>query len=512
MKKKFKYIYIIFIIILLLLIAFFLLLFYRNDSDPQHISNPQHMSNTKNMSAQEIVADINVGWNLGNSLDSCTDASYRNDGSYPASFYETAWGNPVVTKEFIDTVAASGFRAIRIPVTWFYNTYEQDGHLYIREEWLKRVAEVIQYALDNDMYVILNSHHDAPIIWADMNDIDEVSGNAEDLWKQIATYFKDYDHKLLFESYNEINTKDNSWAYSDSASQASNILNQLFVDTVRATGGNNENRVLICNTYLTDTEKEVLDSFVLPTDSVSDRLIIQVHSYCPYYNQDISDLFMQLSLFSEEQNAPVIIGEFGTTTSFVPADYRAQHAGNYVSRAAQYGLKCFWWDNGLEYQLFDRTSCTVTQGDILNALMNPCEFTTNDTATYRFDNINDYTYAILRSEDGSLTHYSNGALTLNPNGIGLSVIPAYGYRLTLHMKNSGTGIRIIGIAFYDNEQNLISHTPVDNQTDYDITAPENASYMRVSLYNPWGYRSIQEYQQYLNQENLSLDITEYQKP
>ena len=79
------------------------------------------------------------------------------------------------------------------------------------------------------------------------------------------------------------------------------------------------------------------------------------------------------------------------------------------------------------------------------------------------------------------------------------------------MKDNGTGNRIIGVSFYDLDNNLLSYTPVNEQMKYDITAPDDAAYMRVSLYNPWGYRSLQEYEQYLNQNKLYLEIIEYRK-
>ena len=479
--------------------------------DDRSFSEINPSADVSEISAQELVSEITVGWNLGDSLDSCVSDDLRNDGTIDSSFYETAWHNPVVTRELIDAVCAAGFNSIRIPVTWYYNTYEQDGHLYIRQEWLERVAEVVQYALDNDMYVILNSHHDAPILWADMNDIEEVSQNAQDLWKQIAEYFKDYDDNLLFEGYNELNTKRNNWQYSEEASQATNKLNQLFVDTVQATGGNNANRILICGTFLNEVTDDVLDSFVLPSDSVPDKLIIEVHTYDSSYNQDISELFLRLDRFSKKQSAPVIIGEFGTTESFVPSEYRTIHAGNYIARASQYGIKCFWWDDGFSYRIFDRTTYSIVESDIFNALMNPCEYETNDLANYNFKSINDYSYSIIDPENGSLAEASQGALTLNCNELGLPVSGGLGYRILLHMKDNGTGNRIIGVSFYYLDNNLLSYTPVNEQMKYDITAPDDAAYMRVSLYNPWGYRSLQEYEQYLNQNKLYLEIIEYRK-
>lgn len=506
------------LIIFLILFILLLIILFMNNISASKPSSESHDENTtiteseSSISAQEFVSDITVGWNLGNTLDSCTDRSNRNNGTYPSSFYETAWGNPVATKELIDAVSAAGFNTIRIPVTWYYNTYDVDNHLLIGEDWLNRVAEVVQYALDNNMYVILNSHHDAPIIWADVRDIEEVSSNAEDLWSQIAEYFKDYDYHLIFEGYNEINTKDDSWRYSKGAVNATNALNQLFVDTVRTSGGNNTERILICGTYLNETSEKILKNFVLPEDSVDNRLVIEVHNYDTIYNQEITDLFQRLDEFSQTQCAPVIIGEFGTNNSFSPIEYRDIHAGNYVARAAQYGLKCFWWDDGTTYNIFDRNNYAVTEKGILNALMNPVAFETKDHATYSFNTKEDYSYSIIQSSDGSLVESSQGAMTLNINNSGLVVTPRCGYRISLLAKHNADGLRLVSIAFYNAENNLISYTSVNEQTSYDITAPNNAAYMRISIYNPWGYRSEEEYTKYFEHNSLSIEITEYEIP
>lgn len=140
--------------------------------------------------------------------------------------------------------------------------------------------------------MILDSHHDEAIIWADLEDIDKVSGNLSDLWTQIAAHFQDYDQRLVFESFNEINTKDNSRQFQAPSAEAVNILNQLFVDTVRAAGGNNANRILICDTYLSETTDDVLNGFILPEDTADNRLAVSVHSYDTSYNQDIKSFLI----------------------------------------------------------------------------------------------------------------------------------------------------------------------------------------------------------------------------
>ncbi|MBQ8979734.1 MAG: cellulase family glycosylhydrolase, partial [Oscillospiraceae bacterium] len=148
---------------------------------------------------KDIVEDMGFGWNLGNSLDAnnnnLSPTTYVNDGLDT----EIAWGNPKVTKELVDAVKAKGFRTIRIPTTW--SNHVTDSSYTIDPEWMSRVKEVVNYAYSQDMYVILNVHHEQ---WNDPS-----SDNLENgkkvmalIWKQIAEEFKTYGDHLIFEGQN----------------------------------------------------------------------------------------------------------------------------------------------------------------------------------------------------------------------------------------------------------------------------------------------------------------------
>lgn len=462
------------------------------------------------LTAEDFIDSITIGWNLGNSLDCCVDEDKKNTGNTDSSFYETAWKNPVVSKELIDAVADAGFDSIRIPVTWYYNTYRDDNNrLCIYDSWIKRVEEVVNYALDNNLYVILDSHHDGQIIWAGLNDLDKVEANVIDLWSQIADYFKDYDEHLIFDAFNEINSKDTSWKINSDYIKATNILNQTFVNTVRSCGGYNKSRLLVCSPYLNRTDEDILNSFILPSDTCQDRLLVEIHSYNPSYNQDIDELFSRLQNFSKEVGAPVFIGEFGTKDNFVPSDLRTEHASNYIARANEYGIRCFWWDDGDGYRLFDRNTCSVTAPDMLSALMNPTEFKTDNLSSYSFSSIEDYSYATIDSKTGNLVDSSSGSLTLNVNDCGLKVTSDSRYRISLVAVNSADGLRISGISFYDSNKNFINYISANSQTYYDVETPSNAAYMKISMYNPWGKRSFEDYTEYIQKNDLYLQITEY---
>ncbi|MCQ2515367.1 MAG: glycoside hydrolase family 5 protein [Saccharofermentans sp.] len=317
------------------------------------------------MTASQEVAAINVGWNLGNTLDSYgTWITNVNPTSV-----ETAWGNPLTTRELILSVQQQGFNAIRIPVTWAQFT-DSEGN--VDSAWMNRVHEVVDYAYNAGMYVILNVHHDTgehgsdKVCWmiADMNTYEQTRDRFEGLWTSIANEFRDYGDHLMFEGYNELLDMNNSWNSSTTgttAYDATNSYAQLFVDTVRSTGGNNATRNLIVNTYVCSVEQVVRDNFVLPSDTVPDHLICEVHCYSPWWfstatdtsdttfteqhRSDVITLMNTISNFSEQLGVPVIIGEFGPEYKNND-DQRAAYIECYISEATSRGIKCFWWDNG----------------------------------------------------------------------------------------------------------------------------------------------------------------------
>lgn len=334
--------------------------------------------------------NMKIGWNLGNSLDST--GSWI-DKSSPKNF-ETAWGNPVVTKELIHAVKGSGFNAVRVPVTY---VEKMDENGKVDERWLARVKEVADYVLAEDMYCIINVHHDTGAgdeAWLRANSGMYKNGMSEKysyLWKQIAEYFKDYDEKLLFESFNEILDKNSNWGGSNKDSYDTvNKLDQLFVDTVRKTGGNNRYRNIIVNTYGASSADSQVSGFKLPKDTVKNHLIAEVHIYDPskfcngekskWETSDERELDIIFKRLNDKiitvQNVPMIIGEFGTQDKFGTDEYakeRAKYASYFVKTAKQYGITCFWWDDGGSMKIFDRTEEKAYCKPVIEALISAAE-------------------------------------------------------------------------------------------------------------------------------------------
>lgn len=324
--------------------------------------------------ATHVVYDIKIGWNLGNTFDA-------NPAGVTGLSTETSWGNPKTSKELIDLVKESGFNAVRVPVTWGNH---MDADNQIDPAWMERVAEVVGYVLDNDMYCILNVHHDTGTDgWLRASRANEEAMRAKftAMWTQIASHFAEHPDKLLFESFNELLTDDNMWNSPPlEAVKVTNELNQLFVDIVRSTGGNNDKRCLVVNTYAASTDSIVVNNFVLPTDTIDDRLIIEAHVYSPFqfthadspvttYTENevkapITTLFVKLGY----AGTPVIIGEFGCVDKDNDLD-RVSWTKYFVDTALKYGIKCFWWDNGSQFGIINRNRNVVSEPFILDAMI-----------------------------------------------------------------------------------------------------------------------------------------------
>lgn len=328
--------------------------------------------------ASALLEKIDIGWNLGNTLDSYSGTELgKNEGLSS----ETAWGNPRATQEMIDLVKASGFNAVRVPVTWYNH---MDSDYVIDEEWMDRVQEVVDYVMKDDMYCIINVHHDTGAkgwLRASDTNLEEDKAMFAAIWTQVSARFADYDEHLLFEGFNEILNDANEWVNPDSrAVEIVNELNQLFVDTVRASGGNNGGRILVVNTYCAGGNNQVTKDFVLPADPAENSLVVEAHIYQPYdftaeefpeatkWNKESVDGYLKNMYVSFVQKGiPVIIGEFGCADKG-NAGARQAWAKYYVETCRNYGIKCFWWDNGTSYKLFSRKNLKVSEAGLVGTL------------------------------------------------------------------------------------------------------------------------------------------------
>lgn len=332
------------------------------------------------MTSAQIVDNIKVGWNLGNTLD-----SYNTNSSDT----ETGWGNPKATKAMIETVQKAGFNAVRIPVTWGEHM-SADGT--IDAAWMARVKEVVDYAYDAGLYVVLNVHHDDALWLVPTNDkLESDKATLTSIWKQICTTFQDYDHRLIFEGMNEPRVIGSATEWSGGTPEEREVINQLFqafVDTVRAAGGTHAERTLIVSSHAQSITETAVSAVKVPNDS---HVIVSIHSYAPWdfcgtendradwgSDADKAELdknFQYLDDMFISKGIPVIIDEFGAVDK-KNTQARAAWFAYYISSAKKHGIKCFVWDNGQssgEFGLLNRSNNTWDYPEIIQAIQDAAQ-------------------------------------------------------------------------------------------------------------------------------------------
>jgi len=274
----------------------------------------------------------------------------------------------LTTRAMMKGLYDSGIRTVRIPISWHNHMNEA---YTIDSEWMARVREVVDYAIDEGLYVIINIHHDNGDggYYPDADHRKRAVAYAERVWKQVALQFRNYDEKLIFEILNEprLVGYSNEWGWSDTDSnltEAAEVIaemEQAALDAVRATDGNNDNRYVMVTPYVASPWAALSDKFVIPEDSAADKTIISVHAYTPYefamkdpgvsvftsaHRSEIDSFIGKLNTkFVAGKNIPVIIGEYGATNKNNLAEREAWFS-YYVSKAASYGMCTILWDNG----------------------------------------------------------------------------------------------------------------------------------------------------------------------
>lgn len=298
---------------------------------PAHAESYGKNGVVRDMTSWQIVDDMGLGYNIGNTFDSIGSWITIDD---PWE-YQRAWGNDPVSKHFIQKVRQAGFKTIRLPVSW---TKWIDGNNQIDPGYMSAVQTVVDWCMEEDMYVILNVHHDsgaADNAWVRniVTDFDGTSRKYAAVWTQIANNFANYGDHLIFEGMNEV-----EFPAAGSRSreyELLNHLNQLFVDTVRATGGNNAKRHLLIPGFNTDIKMTSDRRYHMPDDPAG-RCILSIHYYSPSpfavaehdvdwcepvttwgSEEDIQAVRDHLSILVENflgKGVPVIIGEYGVLT------------------------------------------------------------------------------------------------------------------------------------------------------------------------------------------------------
>lgn len=342
--------------------------------------------------AMETAKDMYPGINLGNTLEAGDNAkNWTNEGGLG---YETFWQKTKTTQEIINYYKQQGFKSVRVPVAWVMGHITDKSKLTIDKQWMARVKEIVDYCIKADMYVIINDHWDGG--WLENNISPYSSTRAtqlKTLWTNIANEFESYDAHVLFAGLNEPN--------AETQAKTNDLIKyeQVFIDAVRATGGNNAKRILIVQGPNTDIDNTNKYYTSMPTDPTPKALMMEVHFY-PYqfclmeedaswgkriffwgadnhvsgtyaaYNAQTKDeesfvlaQFQKMKTQFVDKGYPVILGEYGvlwrnlklTTPSIDDADCQTKHDNSvklFHKVVNEYAINCgiipFVWDtNGM---------------------------------------------------------------------------------------------------------------------------------------------------------------------
>lgn len=299
---------------------------------------PAKNNGMRDITTMELVRDMGIGINLGNTFEACGDWIAQWSDPVPSS-YETAWGSPVITREMIQGMADEGFGVVRVPVAW---SNLMGDNYKISDAYDARIHEIVDWVIDADMYCIINIHWDNGWVNTFPDNKDECMRRYETMWTQIADSFKDYDDYLMFESQNEElgwESVWNPWGSTEGKAESYalvNEINQKFVDIVRSSGGNNPLRHLLISGYNTGIDRTCDPLFKMPNDPVN-RMAVSVHYYTPAgfailededeswakarstwgTDDDFRELNEQMDMMKSgyiDKGIPVIIGEYGCPT------------------------------------------------------------------------------------------------------------------------------------------------------------------------------------------------------
>ncbi|MER7407998.1 cellulase family glycosylhydrolase [Streptomyces sp. NPDC000070] len=380
--------------------------------------------------ATAAVAAMQPGWNLGNSLDATPD--------------ETAWGQPRTTKALIDKIRAQGFKSIRIPVTW--SDHQGAAPRYaIDRAYLSRVKQLVDWAVADGLYVIIDVHHDS-WQWAKAmsTDHDKVLARFKSTWSQIAHTFRDTSAKLVFESINEP-----QFDNADAAGKAKLLdeLNTAFHSVVRASGGGNKSRLLMLPTEVCTPDRKLMNHLADTIKSLDDpRLVATVHyyGYWPFSvntaggtrfdataQADLSKTFQQIEDAFVDQGIPVVMGEYGVLgydhgPGAVERGEMLKYFEAFGRAARAHEVTTVLWDNGA---FFDRKALKWKDAGLFRQIRSSWS-TRSGTASS--DNV-------FVPKSGRLT---DRTLTLNPNGTAFTALQQGSTKLVKGRDYSLTGNKL----------------------------------------------------------------------
>jgi endoglucanase len=332
-------------------------------------------STTGQLTPQEAVKLMSPGWNLGNSFDAIPN--------------ETSWGNPTPSQNLIKGVHAAGFKLLRLAVGW--TDHMGPGPSYtIDSAWMSKVKQTAQWAVDDGMYVFVNTHHDSDGTnggWVTFPSstaaAQSVATQVSAVWTQIANAFKSFDSRLMLECFNEPNYQGSN---NDQTRTVLNLYLEACYKAIRDTGGANATRIVMIQPIGASPIQAGIQAMQKVSFISDPNLVLSLHTYYPTnfglsttpynwgsaadYTSMQDSIAKQIRVWLPTQ--VIFVGEWGSMAA-QPAAARAAHALAYAQDTTTAGIVPIWWDNGgsgsESFSLFNRNTGAVTQSAIVNGIM-----------------------------------------------------------------------------------------------------------------------------------------------
>lgn len=310
---------------------------------------------------------------------------YEDNTLDKVNFYETFWCEDKTTKELLVTLKKEGFNAIRIS----FDAYNHINELGIIDDlWLNRLKEIVDYCIELDIYCLVDIIETYGLYVDDLND--EIIKLYISLLTQVANIFKEYNEKLLFSPFNEIRNKKGEWNTNNIEDLKNmNYLYQIFVDTIRSTGGNNKERNLILTTYAAGISEAIINNFKIPNDITKNHLLIECHNYQPVrftFNEinlgntdfltewgsyqdkkEMRHTFKTLNKFIKKTKLPLIIGEFGVVER-IELNEKIEYLKYYLKNAKKYNIGLFIFDDSYDFAIINRKTNKFINQEIIDVL------------------------------------------------------------------------------------------------------------------------------------------------
>jgi len=326
------------------------------EETPVEAANIDIPGTVRDITSADLVSEMGIGWNLGNSLD-VKDAD------------KTLWGNPLPSQAIIDKVYSMGFRTLRVPVSWNWDM-QSTAPYTVNEDFLTQVQETVNFGISKGMHVIIDVHHDEDWLRPTNAAAPTVKPRLASLWTQIANRFNAYGDKLIFETLNETRLLNSPEEWSGGTEEGRSVINEYHetaLNAIRATGGNNARRHVMMSTYAASTLPVAMNALVVPDDS---NIIISLHTYFPWQftgeeggttewgtDQEKAQLENEFEYIKNkwvvQEGRPVILGEWGARDRSNLAN-REAYAQFYVEKSMERGLLPIVWDDGGNFRLLDR--------------------------------------------------------------------------------------------------------------------------------------------------------------